>query len=145
LLNSGRVKAMQRLGRERLDVFVPRLLGMASEQDDPDLALERVMPLVEAVARRSAYLLLLTENPGALRELLVLCSASPWIAEQITRYPVVLDELLNAGRLYRPPETEELVDELRQQLMRIPEDDLEQQMEVLRYFKRAHVLRVGAS
>ena len=145
LLNSGRVKAMQRLGRERLDVFVPRLLGMASEQDDPDLALERVMPLVEAVARRSAYLLLLTENPGALRELLVLCSASPWIAEQITRYPVVLDELLNAGRLYRPPETEELVDELRQQLMRIPEDDLEQQMEVLRYFKRAHVLRVAAS
>jgi len=145
LLHSGRVKSMQRLGRERLDVFVPRLLGMASEQDDPDLALERVMPLVEAVARRSAYLLLLTENPGALRELLVLCSASPWIAEQITRYPVVLDELLNAGRLYRPPETEELVDELRQQLMRIPEDDLEQQMEVLRYFRRAHVLRVAAS
>ncbi|MFN3580747.1 MAG: bifunctional [glutamate--ammonia ligase]-adenylyl-L-tyrosine phosphorylase/[glutamate--ammonia-ligase] adenylyltransferase [Pseudomonas sp.] len=145
LQQSGRVKSMQRLGRERLDVFMPRLLGMASEQDDPDLALERVMPLVEAVARRSAYLLLLTENPGALRELLVLCSASPWIAEQIARYPVVLDELLNAGRLYRPPETEELVDELRQQLGRIPVEDLEQQMEVLRYFRRAHVLRVAAS
>ncbi|QIB52997.1 MULTISPECIES: bifunctional [glutamate--ammonia ligase]-adenylyl-L-tyrosine phosphorylase/[glutamate--ammonia-ligase] adenylyltransferase [Pseudomonas] len=145
LLNSGRVRGMQRVGRDRLDVFMPRLLGMAAEQDNPDLALERVMPLVEAVARRSAYLLLLTENPGALHELLVLCSASPWIAEQITRYPVVLDELLNAGRLYRPPETEELVDELRQQLTRIPEDDLEQQMEVLRYFKRAHVLRVAAS
>ncbi|PKM31942.1 MAG: bifunctional [glutamate--ammonia ligase]-adenylyl-L-tyrosine phosphorylase/[glutamate--ammonia-ligase] adenylyltransferase [Gammaproteobacteria bacterium HGW-Gammaproteobacteria-11] len=145
LLASGRVRAMQRQGRERLDVFMPRLLGMAAEQDNPDLALERVMPLVEAVARRSAYLLLLTENPGALRELLVLCSASPWIAEQITRYPVVLDELLNAGRLYRPPQTHELVDELRQQLMRIAEDDLEQQMEVLRYFKRAHVLRVAAS
>ncbi|WP_022961423.1 bifunctional [glutamate--ammonia ligase]-adenylyl-L-tyrosine phosphorylase/[glutamate--ammonia-ligase] adenylyltransferase [Halopseudomonas pelagia] len=145
LQESGRVRSMQRLGRERLDVFMPRLLGMATEQDNADLALERVMPLVEAVARRSAYLLLLTENPSALRELLVLCSASPWIAEQITRYPVVLDELLNAGRLYRPPETEELVDELRQQLMRIPEDDLEQQMEVLRYFRRAHVLRVAAS
>jgi glutamate-ammonia-ligase adenylyltransferase len=145
LQESGRVRSMQRLGRERLDVFMPRLLGMATEQDDADLALERVMPLVEAVARRSAYLLLLTENPSALRELLVLCSASPWIAEQITRYPVVLDELLNAGRLYRPPETDELVDELRQQLMRIAEDDLEQQMEVLRYFRRAHVLRVAAS
>nr|WP_231703370.1 bifunctional [glutamate--ammonia ligase]-adenylyl-L-tyrosine phosphorylase/[glutamate--ammonia-ligase] adenylyltransferase [Halopseudomonas pelagia] len=145
LQESGRVRSMQRLGRERLDVFMPRLLGMATEQDDADLALERVMPMVEAVARRSAYLLLLTENPSALRELLVLCSASPWIAEQITRYPVVLDELLNAGRLYRPPETDELVDELRQQLMRIAEDDLEQQMEVLRYFRRAHVLRVAAS
>lgn len=145
LMHSARVRAMQRMGRERLDIFMPRLLGMACEQDDPDLALERVMPLVEAVARRSAYLVLLTENPGALRELLVLCAASPLLAEQIARYPVVLDELLNAGRLYRPPETGELLDELRQQLLRIPEDDLEQQMEVLRYFKRAHTLRVAAS
>jgi [glutamine synthetase] adenylyltransferase / [glutamine synthetase]-adenylyl-L-tyrosine phosphorylase len=145
LSTSGQVRSMQRVGRDRLDVFMPRLLCMAAEHLDPDLALERVLPLVEAVARRSAYLLLLTENPGALRELLVLCAASPWLAEQIRRYPVVLDELLNTGRLYRPPETEELVDELRQQLTRIPEDDLEQQMEVLRYFKRAHVLRVAAS
>lgn len=145
LMASPRVRAMQRMGRERMDFFMPRLLGMAAEQDDPDLALQRVLPLVEAVARRSAYLLLLTENPGALHELLVLCSASPLLAEQIARYPVVLDELLNAGRLYRPPQTGELLDELRQELLRIPEDDLEQQMEVLRYFKRAHVLRVAAS
>ena len=145
LMRSARVRAMQRMGRERLDVFMPRLLAMACEQEDPDLALERVVPLVEAVARRSAYLVLLTENPSALRELLVLCSASPLIAEQIARYPVVLDELLNSGRLYRPPEIAELADELRQQLLRIPEDDLEQQMEALRYFKRAHALRVAAS
>ena len=145
LQGSPRLKSMQRAGRERLDIFMPRLLAMAAEQDNPDLALERVLPLVEAVARRSAYLVLLTENPGALRELLVLCAASPWIAEQIARYPVVLDELLNAGRLYRPPEANELADELRQHLLRIPEDDLEQQMETLRYFKRAHVLRIAAS
>lgn len=145
LMRSTQVRAMQRMGRERLDVFMPRLLAVACEQEDPDLALARVIPLVEAVARRSAYLVLLTENPGALRELLVLCSASPLVAEQIARYPVVLDELLNAGRLYRPPEMIELADELRQQLLRIPEDDLEQQMEALRYFKRAHTLRVVAS
>ncbi|MFT8086136.1 hypothetical protein ACMYMX_23230, partial [Salmonella enterica subsp. enterica serovar Enteritidis] len=87
-------------GRERLDAFIPRLLAQAVEQDDPDLVLERVLPLVEAVARRSAYLVLLTENPGALQRLLELCAASPWIAEQIARFPLLLDELLNAGRLY---------------------------------------------
>src|SRR5690606_19957234 len=48
LMRSGRVRAMQRMGRERLDVFMPRLLAMACEQDDPDLALERVLPLIEA-------------------------------------------------------------------------------------------------
>ena len=145
LMRSTQVRAMQRMGRERLDVFLPRLLAVACEQDDPDLALERVIPLVEAVARRSVYLVLLTENPSAVRELLVLCSASPLIADQIARYPVVLDELLNSVRLYRPPEIAELADELRQLLLRIPEDDLEQQMEALRYFKRAHTLRVAAS
>lgn len=136
---------MQRLGRERLDAFIPRLLAQAVEHANPDLVLERVLPLVEAVARRSAYLVLLTENPGALRRLLTLCAASPWIAEQITRFPLLLDELLNEGRLFKPPLAPELAAELRERLTRIPEDDLEQQMEALRHFKLAHRLRVAAS
>lgn len=107
--------------------------------------LERVLPLVEAVARRSAYLVLLTENPGALERLLTLCAASPMVAEQIARFPILLDELLNEGRLFRPPQAAELAAELRERLMRIPEDDLEQQMETLRHFKLAHGLRVAAS
>lgn len=145
LRSGNQVRTMQRLGRERLDAFIPRLLAQAVEQDDPDLVLERVLPLVEAVARRSAYLVLLTENPGALQRLLELCAGSPWIAEQITRYPLLLDELLNAGRLFSPPQALELAAELRERLARIPEDDLEQQMEALRHFKLAHRLRVAAS
>nr|WP_040259621.1 bifunctional [glutamate--ammonia ligase]-adenylyl-L-tyrosine phosphorylase/[glutamate--ammonia-ligase] adenylyltransferase [Pseudomonas massiliensis] len=142
---SGQLRAMQRMGRERLDAFIPRLLAQASEHAEPDLVLERVLPLVEAVARRSAYLVLLTENPGALRQLLTLCAASPWIAEQITRFPLLLDELLNEARLFHPPQAPELAAELRERLARIPEDDLEQQMEALRHFKLAHSLRVAAS
>ena len=145
LRNGNQVRAMQRLGRERLDAFVPRLLAQAVEHADPDLVLERVLPLIEAVARRSAYLVLLTENPSALQRLLTLCAASPWIAEQISRFPLLLDELLNEGRLFSPPLAPELAAELRERLMRIPEEDLEQQMEVLRHFKLAHRLRVAAS
>lgn len=142
---SGQLRAMQRMGRERLDAFIPRLLAQASEHAEPDLVLERVLPLVEAVARRSAYLVLLTENPGALRQLLTLCAASPWIAEQMTRFPLLLDELLNEARLFHPPLAPELAAELRERLARIPEDDLEQQMEALRHFKLAHSLRVAAA
>ncbi|WP_433738355.1 bifunctional [glutamate--ammonia ligase]-adenylyl-L-tyrosine phosphorylase/[glutamate--ammonia-ligase] adenylyltransferase [Pseudomonas putida] len=145
LRGSPQLRAMQRLGRERLDAFIPRLLAQAVEHANPDLVLERVLPFVEAVARRSAYLVLLTENPGALRRLLTLCAASPWIAEQITRFPLLLDELLNEGRLFKPPLAPELAAELRERLTRIPEDDLEQQMEALRHFKLAHRLRVAAS
>ncbi len=145
LRNGPQVRAMQRLGRERLDAFIPRLLNLTVEHGNPDLVLERVLPLVEKVARRSAYLVLLSENPGALQRLIELCAASPWIAEQITRFPLLLDELLNEGRLYRPPLAPELAAELRERLTRIPEDDLEQQMEALRHFKLAHSLRVAAS
>lgn len=77
--------------------------------------------------------------------MLTLCAASPWIAEQITRFPLLLDELLNEGRLFSPPKAPELAAELRERLTRIPEDDLEQQMEALRHFKLAHSLRVAAS
>src|SRR5690606_17469760 len=145
LRHGGQVRSMQRLGRERLDAFMPRLLAQAVEHGQPDRVLERVLPLVERVVRRSAYLVLLTENPGALQRLIQLCVASPWIAEQIARFPSLLDELLNEGRLYSPPQAPELAAELRERLMRIPEDDLEQQMEVLRQFKLAHRLRVAAS
>ncbi|NQD81304.1 bifunctional [glutamate--ammonia ligase]-adenylyl-L-tyrosine phosphorylase/[glutamate--ammonia-ligase] adenylyltransferase, partial [Pseudomonas sp. CrR14] len=145
LRNGNQVRAMQRIGRERLDAFIPRLLAATVEQEKPDLVLERVLPLIEAVARRSAYLVLLTENPGALLRLLTLCAASPWIAEQISRFPLLLDELLNEGRLFSPPQAPELAAELQERLTRIPEEDLEQQMEALRHFKLAHGLRVAAS
>ena len=145
LREGSQVRAMQRLGRERLDAFMPRFLSQAVEHDNPDLVLERVLPLIEAVARRSAYLVLLTENPGALLRVISLCAASPWIAEQLTRFPALLDELLNEGRLYRPPLAPELAAELREYLLRIPEDDVEQQMNALRHFKLAHRLRVAAS
>ncbi|ORC57363.1 bifunctional glutamine synthetase adenylyltransferase/deadenyltransferase, partial [Pseudomonas floridensis] len=124
LRSSPHLRSMQRLSRERLDAFIPRLLAQAVEHEKPDLVLERVLPLVEAVARRSAYLVLLTENPDALRRLLTLCAASPWIAEQIARFPLLLDELLNEGRLFNPPLAPELAAELRERLIRIPEDDL---------------------
>lgn len=145
LQNSSALRSIQREGRERLDAFIPRLIATAAELEQPTLSLLRVLPLVEAVARRSVYLVLLSENPNALKQLLLLCASSPWIAEQITHYPVLLDELLNEDRLYTPPKASELVAELRQHLMRIPEDDLEQQMEALRHFKLAHRLRVAAS
>ena len=145
LMESRRVLTLQTEGKERLQAFMPQLLQACLETSDPDLALERVLPLVVAVLRRSAYFAMLLENPPALHELVVLCGASPWIAEQLARNPVLLDELLDRGSLYTAPDRDALVDDLRQQVARLPLDDLEAQMDALRYFKASHVLRVAAS
>jgi glutamate-ammonia-ligase adenylyltransferase len=140
-----RVMTLQVQGRERLDEFMPLLVRACAEDSDPNLALQRVLPLVQSVLRRSAYLALLIENPPALAELVTLCGASPWIAEQMARHPVLLDELLDRASLYTAPDRAQLQDELRQQVMRLAESDLEAQMETLRYFKASQVLRVAAS
>ncbi len=145
LRSSNRVTALQVEGRERLEQFMPLLVRACSESVNPDLALRRVLPLVIAVLRRSAYLVLLMENPPALAELVSLCCASPWIAEQMSRNPVLLDEFLDRSSLYNAPDKEELREQLSQQVARLATDDLEAQMDALRYFKASQVLRVAAS
>ncbi len=145
-LREGRVmRTVRRQSLERINRFMPQLLTQLARLEVPDTALERLLALVEAVQRRTAYLVLLLENPVALEHLVELCDASPWIAEQIAAQPMLLDEFLNLGTLYAPPQKAALADELQQQLARIPEEDLEQQMETLRYFKLSHVLRVAAA
>ncbi len=145
---SDRVQRMQAVGRERLDTFLPVLMDeilQQSGQIDAAEALQRILPLLNAVLRRTAYLVLLQENPGARRQLVRLCAASPWIAAELADTPALLDELLDAEALYSPPEVQALREDLRQQLLRVPEEDEEQQLECLRYFKESHVLRVAAS
>src|SRR5690554_8042427 len=124
---------------------MPLLLSALTGVENPSQTLERVLQLVEAILRRTAYMVLLMENPGALTQLVRLCSESPWIARLLAETPLLLDELLNAESLYKPPAKEALKDDLRQQMLRIPYEALEEQMEALRYFKKAHVLRVAAS
>ncbi len=139
------VQLLQKVALERLEAVLPALLEQAGQCDNPEVTLERVLVLVQAVLRRSAYFVLLAENPAALKQLVRLCSASAWFAEQLSRQPVLLDELIDPRTLYAPPDLTALRTELRQQLLRIPEDDIEQLMETLRYFKHAHMLKVAAS
>ncbi|MDO3381016.1 bifunctional [glutamate--ammonia ligase]-adenylyl-L-tyrosine phosphorylase/[glutamate--ammonia-ligase] adenylyltransferase [Gilvimarinus algae] len=147
LQQSRQVLAMQASSRTRLDAFVPRLLASLASEPDIDAAetLQRILPFVEAVARRSAYLVMLVENPTALRQLVHLSAASPWIAHQLAQHPILLDELLTPESLYAPPDKDALRDELRRELLRLGWDDLEGHMESLRYFRSAHALRVAAS
>lgn len=145
LRDSRTIQVMQTQGRKRLNQFMPVLLEALTQVDAPSQTLGRVLQLVEAILRRTAYMVLLLENPGARTQLVKLCSESPWIARQLAETPLLLDELLNAESLYHPPAKEELQDDLRQQMLRIPFEDLEEQMESLRHFKKAHILRVAAS
>ncbi|MDU7869220.1 MAG: bifunctional [glutamate--ammonia ligase]-adenylyl-L-tyrosine phosphorylase/[glutamate--ammonia-ligase] adenylyltransferase, partial [Pantoea sp.] len=132
-------------GRQALDQLMPRLLSEVCPRDDAAVTLSRLTPLLLGVLTRSTYLELLTEYHGALRHLIRLCAASPMVASQLARHPLLLDELLDPATLYQPTATDAYRDELRQYLMRIPTDDEEQQLEAVRQFKQAQHLRIAAA
>ena len=132
-------------GRERMDQLMPLVLEAVAQARSPAVTLDRVLGLLEAVARRTAYLALLVENPLALSQFVRLAAESPWIASELTRHPLLLDELLDPRRLYQPLRLDELKTELASQLASVDPEDDEQQTERLRLFARSNRLRVAAA
>ncbi|OTG80879.1 bifunctional glutamine synthetase adenylyltransferase/deadenyltransferase [Acinetobacter sp. ANC 5054] len=128
---------------QRLKTFWPHLIEAILQSDKPQVALLRLMPLVESVMRRTVYLVMLIESKGALQRLVKMATVSPWICEELTHYPVLLDEFLSMD--FELPKRKDLEDSLRQQLLRIEIDQVEDQMRVLRLFKKSNVLAVAAS
>ncbi|WP_213221848.1 bifunctional [glutamate--ammonia ligase]-adenylyl-L-tyrosine phosphorylase/[glutamate--ammonia-ligase] adenylyltransferase, partial [Klebsiella michiganensis] len=132
-------------GRQVLDQLMPHLLSEICSRADAPVPLARITPLLTGIVTRTTYLELLSEFPGALKHLISLCAASPMVASQLARHPLLLDELLDPNTLYQPTATDAYRDELRQYLLRVPEDDEEQQLEALRQFKQAQLLHIAAA
>jgi len=135
--------SLDRSSRERLDRFMPVLLTRVARCEAPTQAFLRVFTFVQAVVQRSVYLVLLLENPLALQQLITLCNASPWVVELLSRYPVLLDELLRP--LKQPPLLPELRSLLQRQLLRSQSSDMEDQLAIVQYFKQEQVLNVAAA
>ncbi len=143
--NSVAVKRLTAKGAAVLDRLMPQLIEGMTKVDNPDETLTRILALFEAVAGRNVYLSLLAENSGALTQLIRLASASPWICEYLSLYPVLFDELLDTRSLFEPLKKQDLDAQLSFLLAQIEVQDLEQLMIVLRQFKQLNVLRVAAA
>ena len=143
--NSAACRVLSENARQKLDGLMPQLLGAATQVDNPEETLMRLLTLLQAIVRRTAYMDLLLENPQVLQQLVRLGSESRWVVSQLVRYPVLLDEMLDPRRLYAPLRREELQSELQVLLAKIDADDLEQQMERLRQFAAGNRLRTAAA
>ncbi|MAC33394.1 MULTISPECIES: bifunctional [glutamate--ammonia ligase]-adenylyl-L-tyrosine phosphorylase/[glutamate--ammonia-ligase] adenylyltransferase [Idiomarina] len=132
-------------GRSALARLMPMMLRHAIQHQHPERLLERLLSIIKAVMSRTAYIELLAENPGAREQLCKLCMASPWISEQLALHPILLDELIDPQQLYSLPESRDYTAVLREYLMRIPEQDLETQMDALRQAKQALQLKIAAA
>jgi glutamate-ammonia-ligase adenylyltransferase len=141
--SSAAVAQMGQAGARRLARFMPALLESLRGRSRPALVLERVLTVVEKVLRRSAYVALLNENPAVRDRLLDLCEQSAWLTEEIGRYPLLLDELLDPRE--RTAAREELKPELARRLEGIPDSDDERRIEALAQFQRAALFRIAVA
>ena len=107
--------------------------------------LGRLLDFFEAIARRSAYLALLTEYPHTLERVIRMMNASGWAATFLTQHPILLDELLddrNSG-VGDMGQLAEVATELDEQL-NAAAGDTERQLDILREAHHAQLFRLLA-
>jgi glutamate-ammonia-ligase adenylyltransferase len=143
LRDSSRVRQMPQASHARMRQLVPRVIAEVARLPNPDATLERMLTLLESISRREAYLALLLQYPQTIERGARLASASPWAAQYLARYPILLDELLDARTLHTPPAWAQLRAQLRNRLDQAG-DDSEAQMNALRHFKHAQTLHLLA-
>jgi [glutamine synthetase] adenylyltransferase / [glutamine synthetase]-adenylyl-L-tyrosine phosphorylase len=146
---SALVRKLDEPGRQRLQALLPPLLadiGAAALAGAEQLeVLRRIIAILEATGKRSAYFALLRESQPARSRLVEICRHGEFLVRQIASHPLLLDELVDERLLAQLPDREALASELRAAMEQVPDEDPERQVEALCHFQRAAVFRIGVA
>ena len=145
LRSSSLVRRLDEPGRKRLQALLPALLADISRSGAQLPVLRRILAIIEATGKRSAYFALLKENAAARARLVELCGHGEFLAAQIAAHPLLLDELIDERLQTPPPDRAGFERELASRMEQPREEDPEQQVEALRQFQRAALFRVAVA
>ena len=141
---SPRLQALPEQSRQRLLALINAALPIVAKIDNGQLpTFTRMLDFLEAIARRAAYLALLSEYPHALKRLIRMMHASGWAAQYLTQHPVLLDELLDDRTLKAKPDWQAFALDCQRQLD-TAKGDTERQMDMLREMHHAQIFRLLA-
>ena len=87
LRSSSLVRRLDEPGRKRLQALLPALLADVSRSGAQLPVLRRILAIIEATGKRSAYFALLKENAAARARLVELCGHGEFLAAQIAAEP----------------------------------------------------------
>ena len=132
-------------GREVLRTLLPKMLDKIFSQPNYLILLPRLLKILDKITTRTTYLELLTEKEQILPQLITLCGQSIMIADQIARYPMLLDELMSNKGLTQVIDFRDYEPALNDYLVRIPEEDKEALIDALRQFKQSQILRIASA
>jgi len=134
---SPKLSAMPEASRNRLVALVNAALPQIARAAERNSAgtqiatLGRLLDFLEAIARRSAYLSLLTEYPHTLERVINMMHTSGWAATFLNQHPILLDELLDDRLLNTVFDPVAVAADLQRQLA-TAEGDTERQLDILR-------------
>jgi len=147
-VRSSRFRSLPAQSRQRLDSLISPMLQAAQATPAPERTVQRFLNLLDTIARRSAYLALLTEHPAALRRVAAMLGASPWAAIFLTRHPLLLDELIDERAALPTPdwnhERQQLNENLQHAIFSSGQPDIERRMDLLREFHQLWTFRLLA-
>lgn len=127
----------------RLDEFMPVLLERLDALSLSDEVVDRVFDLISSICQRSSYLALLVQNPGATERMLELFAASKRVATIVTRYPALLDELIDPSLGAHPTNRIDVQADVERILK--ARNDTETALQNLNYCKQATTLRISVA
>ena len=134
---------MSAKAKQRFSTLLPILIEAIRPCPHPAILFERFMRLFSSIAGRSVYFELLFQNQALLQKLASLFEKSAWIAEEVSQYPMLLENLIQAGERDRFDKPK-LLQRLQQQLDNI-EGDAELELDSLRIFKREQTLVIACA
>ena len=134
---------MSAKAKQRFGTLMPILIESIRASANPDILFERFMRLFSSIAGRSVYFELLFQNQALLQKLASLFDKSAWIAGEVSQYPMLLENLIQAGDQTRFDKAI-LLQRLQQQLANI-EGDPELELDSLRLFKREQTLVIACA
>ena len=132
------LSALGEIEKKRLDSCIAYLILNLSAFEEADEVLNRSLRFVRVILKRSAYFVLLNENPEIFEYLLSLFERSQWILDKLIQHPFLLDELLQLQRKKTLANRADLFDDMHQLSLRMSAHDMELRLEELRVFKCTH-------
>ena len=145
LKHSSRYLHLPEVSRQRFDLLIPLIIHEVSSTSDSnsDSTFIRIISILESICRRASYLAMLTENPSALKILIKLSKAGPWLTQYLIQHPILIDELLDINHFYTKPDFVAVKEKLHKDLLEA-KDDIELQMNIMRNIKHANIFKLAA-
>jgi glutamate-ammonia-ligase adenylyltransferase len=144
LWQSSKIQTLPEASQQKLAALIHSALKTISQfAEGQATTVHRLLDFMEHIARRTAYLSLLSEFPHALQRVIRMMSASDWAAKFLSRHPILLDELLDESVLHQAPDWNDFSAELRSK-MQEQVGDVEAQLDSLRELHHALLFRLLA-